>query len=288
MPAPAAKRVRQPAAEASAAAAPDLTPSPSQPAPARNNARGQATPAVDCSDCPLRLLPCFQPVQPQELRLIDELKQAELAFEAGATLIAEQADNAPLYTLLEGWAFRAKHLGDGRRQILGVLLPGDFIGLQQRMSERNLHAVVALTAVRVCSFPRDTIRRVHERLPSLAMDLTWIAARGESVVDDHLLSVGRRSARERIAALLLVLWLRAAQLQLRRPDGSLAFPLTQRHLADLLGLSLVHTNRHLRSLVKAGLVAVPAEGLLRVDDERALAAAGHLRWPVVVPQRPLI
>lgn len=227
-------------------------------------------------------------MQPEELRLIDTLKQAELSFAAGDTLIAEQADNAPLYTLLEGWAYRAKHLQDGRRQILGVLLPGDFIGLQQRMSERNLHAVVALTPVRLCSFPRDTIRQVHERLPSLAMDLTWIAARGESVVDDHLLSVGRRSARERIAALLLVLWLRAAQLQLRLPDGNLPFPLTQRHLSDLLGLSLVHTNRHLRALVKAGLVAVPGDGLLRVDDERALAAAGHLRWPVVVPQRPLI
>lgn len=261
---------------------------PSADAPALANARGQAAAACACSDCPLRRLACFQPVLPEELRLIDELKSAELEFAAGATLIAEQADNAPLYTLLEGWAFRAKHLGDGRRQLLGVLLPGDFIGLQQRMSERNLHAVVALTDVRVCSFPRDTIRRVHERLPSLAMDLTWIAARGEGVVDDHLLSVGRRSARERIAALVLVLWLRAARLQLRRPDGNLVFPLTQRHLADLLGLSLVHTNRHLRSLVKAGLVTVPGEGLLRVDDEGALAAAGHLRWPVVVAQQPLI
>lgn len=258
-------------------------------ATARRDPAGQAAaPDPGCARCPLRALPCFQPVQPEELRYIDQLKQAELDFEAGSTLIAEGAEHSPLYTLLDGWAFRAKQLGDGRRQILGVLLPGDFIGLQQRMSERSQHSVQALTAVRVCSFQRDAIRRIHERLPSLAMDLTWIAARGESVVDDHLLSVGRRSARERIAATLLVLWLRAGQLRMRRPDGLLPFPLKQRHIADLLGLSLVHTNRNLRGLARDGLVSVPADGLLRVDDEPALARAGHLRWPVSWSGQPLI
>lgn len=258
----------------------------------------QARPAVgaaprvtadpSCASCPLRGMPCFSPVQAAELAFIDQLKQAELDFAAGTTLIAEGAEQAPLYTLLAGWAFRAQRLADGRRQILGVLLPGDFIGLQQRMAERSPHAVVALSGVRVCSFARDAVRRIHERLPPLAMDLTWIAARGEAAVDDHLLSVGRRSAFERLAATLLLLWRRAAQLGLRLPDGNLPFPLKQRHLADLLGLSLVHTNRNLRALVHQGLVAVPAEGLLRVPDEAALARAGHLRWPLVLAQRPLI
>lgn len=228
------------------------------------------------------------PVQAAELAFIDQLKTSELDFPAGSTLIAEGAEQTPLYTLLAGWAYRAKQLPDGRRQILGVLLPGDFIGLQQRMSERSPHSVHALSGVRVCSFPRDAVRRIHERLPPLAMDLTWIAARGEGVVDDQLLSVGRRTAFERLAATLLMLWLRAGLLDMRLPDGNLPMPMTQRHLADLLGLSLVHTNRNMRALVKQGLVKVPADGLLRVPDEAALARAGHLRWPLPSVQRPLI
>lgn len=250
-------------------------------------ARG-VTPDPSCASCPLRALSCFAPVQAQELQLIDELKQAELDFAAGSTLIAEGADEAPLYTLLAGWACRSKRLPDGRRQILDVLLPGDFIGLQQRMTERSAHTVQALSGVRVCSFPRDAVRRIHQHLPSLAMDITWIAARGESVVDEHLLSVGRRTAYERLAATLLVLWLRAVQLNLPLPDGNLPFPLRQRHLADLLGLSLVHTNRNMRRLVADGLLAVPAEGLLRVDNPALLARAGHLRWPLELGHRPLI
>lgn len=254
--------------------------------PARRGRSVTADPA--CASCPLRHLPCFHPVQAEELALIDALKQCELDFAEGSPLIEEGADDAPLYTLLAGWAFRAKRLPDGRRQILAVLLPGDFIGLQQRLADRSPHAVQALTAVRVCTFRRDTVRCIHGQLPDLAMDLTWIAARGESTVDDHLLSVGRRTAYERIAATLLVLWRRASQLRLQLPDGNLPFPLKQQHLADLLGLSLVHTNRNLRRLVAQGLVSVPAEGLLRVDDEAALARAGHLRWPVVPGSRPLI
>ena len=245
-------------------------------------------PGPSCAACPLRAKSCFQAVQGPELALIDQLKQSELDFPAGATLIAEGAEEAPLYTLLAGWAYRSKQLPDGRRQILGVLLPGDFIGLQQRMSERSPHAVRALSGVRVCSFQRDAVRRIQERMPSLAMDLTWIAARGEAAVDDHLLSVGRRTAFERLATTLLLLWLRAEQLELRLPDGSLPLPLTQRHLADLLGLSLVHTNRNMRALVRQGLVVVPADGLLRVPDEAALARAGLVRWPLALPQRPLI
>ncbi|MDT7835040.1 Crp/Fnr family transcriptional regulator [Aquabacterium sp. OR-4] len=241
-----------------------------------------------CASCPLRALPCFQPVRAEELQTIDQLKQAELPFAAGSTLIAEGGDDSPLYTLLQGWAFRAKGLADGRRQILGVLLPGDFIGLQQRMTERSQHAVLALTDVRVCTFQRDAIRRIHERLPSLAMDLTWIAARGESLVDDHLLSVGRRTARERIAATLLVLWLRTARLGMHLPGGGLPLPLKQRHLADLLGLSLVHTNRNLRSLVAAGLLRFAGDGLMHIEDPAALAQAGQLRWPIAVPDVPLI
>lgn len=242
-----------------------------------------------CDECPLRRRrECFQPIRPEELELIADMKQSERCFEAGDVLIAENSDDAPLYTLLEGWAFRSKQLPDGRRQILDVLMPGAFIGLQQRITVRGGHAVQALTDVRVCEFKRGTLLRLHEQLPSLGMDLTWLAANGEGVVDAHLLSVGRRSAFERLAALLLMLWERAGHFWPPRDDGSLPLPLTQSHLADALGLSLVHVNRQFRRLVREGLLHMPAEGWLRVDDEAGLAKAAQMPWPRNLPPRPLI
>lgn len=244
--------------------------------------------APHCAACPLRRMACFKPVSDEELLFIDGLKQAEIGVEAGTTLIAEGDADVPLYTLLSGWAFRFKTLPDGRRQILSLLLPGDFIGLQQKMQAIAGHGVTTLTPVRLCVFPRDALWKIHRTLPSLGYDVTWIAARHESLVDDNLLSVGRRSAGERIAALLLELTLRAGAVDEQVPREGLPFPLTQVHVADALGLSLVHTNRHLRALESAGLIAWRPGRRLWLSDPAALARLAKLRWPITVEPRPLI
>jgi CRP/FNR family transcriptional regulator len=241
-----------------------------------------------CADCPLRRRDCFHPATAQELQFIDSLKQAEIGREAGSTLIAEGANEAPLYTLLSGWAFRFKTLPDGRRQILTLLLPGDFIGLQQRLEAAASHGVEALTDVRLCVFPRDALWQLHRELPSLGYDVTWLAAHHESLVDDNLLSVGRRNAAERIAALLLTLTLRATALDEQVLAQGLPFPLTQVHVADALGLSLVHTNRQLRALERNGLVVWRPQSRLHLPDPAALARVAKLRWPLQLGPRPLI
>jgi CRP/FNR family transcriptional regulator len=242
----------------------------------------------DCEHCPLRKLPLFQPVNATELALIGELKRAELWREADALLIKEGENDGPLYTLLAGWAFRFKTLGDGRRQILGFLLPGDFIGLQQKMGDASSHGVRTLTPVRVCSFRRDALWTLHRELPSLGYDLTWLAANGEAQVDEHLLSVGRRNALERVAALLLTLKARHAAHEPAAWQDGMQLPLNQQHLADAMGLSLVHINRTLRELAQRGLLHWPRQGRLHLPDPSRLAALARLRWPMPLSPRPLI
>ena len=242
----------------------------------------------DCAHCPLRKLPLFHPVNPTELALIGELKRAELTREADALLIAEGENDGPLYTLLAGWAFRFKTLGDGRRQILGFLMAGDFIGLQQKMGDAASHGVRTLTAVQVCSFRRDALWTLHRELPSLGYDLTWLAANGEAQVDENLLSVGRRNAIERVAALLLTLQARHAAHEPSTWADGMQLPLNQQHLADAMGLSLVHINRTLRDLAGRGLLQWPRQGRLRLPDPARLANLARLRWPLLMSPRPLI
>lgn len=244
--------------------------------------------APQCQTCPLRPKACFHTATPEELQVIDTLKQAEITREAGSLLIAEGDTDAALYTLLSGWAFRFKTLPDGRRQILSILMPGDFIGLQQKMQAAAGHGVQALTDVRLCLFARDALWQIHRTLPSLGYDITWLAARHEGLVDDNLLTVGRRAASERIAALLLTLTVRATALDPAVPRDGLAFPLTQVHIADALGLSLVHTNRHLRALERNGLITWLSGRRLLLNDPAALAAVAKLRWPLTLDRRPLI
>ena len=242
---------------------------------------------VSCQACPLRALPLFLEQSPQELALIESLKREQLVVRADAQIIHEGQRDGPLFTLLQGWAFRFKTLSDGRRQILNFLLPGDFIGVQQRMSDTASHGVQALSDVLLCVFQRDALWQIHRGAPMLGFGITWLTAQEESIVDDTLLSVGRRSAEERIASLLVILYKRVAALMPDTGEDGVPFPLTQQHIADGLGLSLVHTNKTLRKLEKRGLYRIQA-GRLYLLDLRALARVADLYGDGKVAARPLV
>ena len=242
---------------------------------------------VACRDCPLRPLPLFLEQNGDELDLVQSLKRRELSLGPGETLIHEGQTDAPLYTLRQGWAFRYKTLSDGRRQILTFLLAGDFIGVQQKMGDAAAHGVVTLTDAIFCVFQRDALWELHRQSPAMGFNITWLTAHEESMVDDTLLSVGRRSAEERIAMLLILLFKRAAALQADGGAAGVPFPLTQQHVADGLGLSLVHTNKTLRKLEQRGLHRIE-DGRLYLRDARALARLADLYGDGRPPQRPLV
>ncbi|MDX2289184.1 MAG: Crp/Fnr family transcriptional regulator [Hyphomicrobiaceae bacterium] len=246
---------------------------------------GAASRPTRCETCPLKSLEVFRAVTPQELAFIDSLKSGEFATETGTTVLLEGSSSPHLYTVLSGWAFRYKTLEDGRRQILNVVLPGDFLGLQSSMMNEMQHSVESLTPMVLCVFPRAKLWELYASHPSLAYDLTWLAARSERLLDENLLSVGRRSASERIAYMLLDIFLRARHIGLTK-GASLALPLSQQHVADALGLSLVHTNRTLKSLLQRRLFRWKA-GILEILDEPGLAIVAN--YPGSLPVlRPLI
>jgi len=242
---------------------------------------------VRCSACPLRRHALFEEPTGEELELVQSLERREHRLAGGETLIHEGQTDAPLYTLPEGWVFRYKTLSDGRRQILSFLLPGDFIGVQQKMTDAAAHGVDTLTDAVFCAFQRDSLWELHRRSPTMGFNITWLTAHEESMVDDTLLSVGRRSAEERIASILILLFKRAAALPDDAGRDGAPFPLTQQHIADGLGLSLVHTNRTMRKLERRGLYRVEGSRL-HLRDVRALARLADLWGDGRPPPRPLV
>ena len=140
---------------------------------------------------------------PEELAFVKTLQDRRTPTSiAGASFLREGARSEYLYTVLTGWAFRYKMLDDGRRQILNYALPADMLGLQGALMNEMEHSVEALTPLVLCVFPRGKLWDLYSRLPSLAFDITWLAAREEQLVDEHLVSLGRRTALERAAYLL--------------------------------------------------------------------------------------
>ena len=165
------------------------------------------------------------------------------------------------------------------------MLPGDFLGLQSSMFHEMQHSVEALSQMVLCVFPRDKLWSLYAKHPSLAYDLTWLASRSEKLLDDNLLSVGRRSAEERIAYVLLELFSRARQVALCS-GSKLKMPVRQQHLADALGLSLVHTNKTLAKLITKRLIRWKAATLEILDEKKLAEVAAYDASTAVL--RPLI
>lgn len=244
-----------------------------------------STRRVPCEQCPLRAISHFRAFSPEELKFVSNFKRGELVAETGAAILSEGAHSAQLFTLLSGWAFRFKTLEDGRRQILNYVLPGDLIGLQGSIIGAMEHSVEALTPVVLCVFQRDQLPELFRNHPGLSFDITWLASREERMLDENLLSLGRRTAIERAAYLIAFLYQRAASVGLAE-HKALLIPITQQHLADTLGLSIVHTNKTLRKLSDRGLIRWHDRACEVIDPHGLLEVAG---WPGLPDsKRPLI
>ena len=228
--------------------------------------------AHPCEECGLRRNPAFLAVSADEVRTIQTFRSGTRVVEAGGEIVGEDRPSGQLFTLYSGWAFRYKTLSDGRRQILSFLLPGDFIGLQDEFADGHTHGVESVTGTTLCTFERDTLWDLFHARPKLGYHITWLAAREEKLVDDNLVTAGRRNASERVAMLLMHLYRRADRAGMVR-DGWAEFPFNQQHIADALGLSLVHTNKTLRRLQRLGLYKLDG-GWLRILEPHALETLG--------------
>ncbi|SMH57060.1 Crp/Fnr family transcriptional regulator [Mesorhizobium australicum] len=234
-----------------------------------------------CEKCPLRPLGVFRDFTSAELGFISRFKTGELTIDRGATVLVEGNHSAHLYTALSGWGFRYKLLPDGRRQILNYVVPGDLIGLQGSLTGEMQHSVEALSPMMLCVFEREQLFSLYRNHPGLAYDLTWLAAREEQMLDENLLSVGRRSALERAAYLIAFLHQRARSVQLYG-KGKAEIPITQQHVADTLGLSIVHTNKTLRKLIDRKAIRWLDRGCEVLDEE---TLCGIARWEGLGDQR---
>lgn len=230
-------------------------------------------------------MPHFRAFAPEELKFISQFKRGELVSEPGATILSEGSHSAQLFTVLSGWAFRYKMLDDGRRQILNYLLPGDLAGLQGSVIGEMEHSVETLSTVVLCVFQRDDLQKLFREHPGLAFDITWLAAREERMLDEILLSVCRRSALERAAYLIAFIQQRAATIGLVE-GKNLLIPITQQHVADTLGLSIVHTNKTLKKLVERNLIVWHDRACEVLDVNGLMLVAGWSGLPE--GRRPII
>lgn len=189
-------------------------------------------------------------------------------YGAKQIIVRQQTPLTQCTLLLEGFVERYKDTPEGRRQILAIHIPGDFVDLHSYPLKRLEHSVAALTDVRVALFPHTEIRTLTQTSPTLT-ELLWRSTLVDAAINrEWIVSIGARSAAIRLAHLFCEMYVRLARIG-HADTPTFQLPITQVDLADATGLTAVHANRMLRQLRERGLVAF-RQGEVEIFDWDAL------------------
>jgi CRP-like cAMP-binding protein len=195
-------------------------------------------------------------------------------FRRGTIIRPEHGPTGDIYVVVSGWLFCSALLEDGRRQIVRLHFRGALLGLDSLAFAEAPDAVAALTDADVCVIDRAKLGALFAEHPRLGALLFAVQQVDRVTLTDRLTSLGRNSARGRVAALLL--WiasrLRFANLPV---DEGFALPLTQEEIGDLTGLTAVHVNRTMRVLGEQELIKRTGNMLKILQPERLARVANY-------------
>ncbi len=219
----------------------------------------------------LRKLERFCALGDEEKRALTAAMSAERHFAPGEDLIHERKQTEGVFVILDGFACRYKLLPDGRRQIVGFLLPGDMCDLRVFLLRRMDHSISALSSVTAALIAPDAALGLLDRFPRLTRALWWTTVVEDSITREWVVNVGYRTAFERVAHLFCEIFWRLEAVGLAR-SNQCRLPLTQIELGDTLALSSVHVNRTLMTMRRENLVRLH-RGQLELLNRQALEVA---------------
>ncbi|MES2021536.1 MAG: Crp/Fnr family transcriptional regulator [Pseudomonadota bacterium] len=204
----------------------------------------------------------------EEVAALEAAVGRTATFSAKQIIVRQQTPLTQCTLLLEGFVERYKDTPEGRRQILAIHVPGDFVDLHSYPLKRLEHSVAALTDVKVAFFPHSAIRGLTERSATLT-ELLWRSTLIDAAINrEWIVSIGARSAVVRLAHLFCEMYVRLERIEMTS-GTTFALPLTQVDLSDATGLTAVHANRMLRQLREQELVSF-RQGTVEILDWNAL------------------
>ncbi len=186
----------------------------------------------------------------------------KMRLNAGQTLVWEGDESVVVGNVLSGMLKLSTVTGDGREQIVGIVYPSDFIG--RPFGKDSQHSVTALTDASLCVFGRgafDRFAREHEAVGHALLQRTLTEL---DRARHWMLLLGRKSACERVASLIL-------EMAQRMGGGrDLVLPLSRQQMADVLGLTIETVSRSLTKLKQSGIISLPGPRLLSIAHPEKL------------------
>ena len=209
-------------------------------------------------------------------RAILSLPGRTLSIPADRNIVTEGDVVSRCIIVQSGIVSRVKTIKSGARQIVGINIPGDAVDLQRLLFSVADHSIYTHTDTVIFSVSHDDILALTDRSPTLTKTLWQDTLVDAAIFREWAVNLGQRRARERIAHLMLELSDRFASIGALR-DSTFDLPLTQRDLADALGMSLVHLNKSIQSLRREGLLTIAGREITLERKERLIEMCGFNR-----------
>ena len=226
-----------------------------------------AAPIGPCMHCQVRPLAICSALTRAEIQALETAASAHL-LEAGAVLARQGEARRHVYTVTRGALRLVRLSADGRRQVAGFALPGDFVGLSGAPTHQ--HDIEALADTELCRFGTDTMQRLGASYPHLQGKLLERACVELDSAREQMMSLARMNPTERMADFLLKL--AARQARAGDPGPSISLPMPRADIADHLGLTVETVSRCLTALRTRGLIALPGTYRVEILDQAGLRA----------------
>lgn len=223
----------------------------------------------ECGSCPIRHRAVCSRCETDELSRLEEIKFYR-TYEAGQPVLWAGDPMEFVASVVNGIASLSQTMEDGRTQMVGLLLPSDFIGRPGR--EAAPFDVVAVSDLTICCFRRRPFEALMGSTPHIGTRLLEMTLDELDSAREWMLVLGRKTAREKIASLLSILARRDAALRKEAPKdgGSFDLPLTREAMADYLGLTLETVSRQISALKKSGVIVLEGKRRVMVPSLEAL------------------
>ncbi len=229
---------------------------------------------LQCGECPIRHRAVCARCESDELARLEQIKYYR-SFQAGQTIIWSGDRMEFVGSVVSGIATLTQTMEDGRRQMVGLLLPSDFVGRPGRSTAA--FDVTATTDLVMCCFRKKPFEEMMATTPHVAQRLLEMTLDELDAAREWMLLLGRKTAREKIASLISIIARRDAALHLRRSSGELTvdLPLTREDMADYLGLTLETVSRQISALKRDGVISLEGNRHVTIPDiDRLLEEAG--------------
>lgn len=219
----------------------------------------------NCEDCPIRHRAVCARCDADELEALDAIKYYR-SFEAGQTIIWSGDQMNFVGSVVSGIASLTQTMEDGRTQMVGLLLPSDFVGRPGR--DVAPYDVQATTDVVMCCFRKKPFEELMDETPHIAHRLLQMTLDELDAAREWMLVLGRKTAREKIASLISIIARRDASIGQKGLSGQIVFdlPLTREAMADYLGLTLETVSRQISALKKEGVILLEGKRHVTIPD----------------------